>query len=437
MLRKHLSMPGLLNRARNQFHKIADPLSGKTQYTLVDCLLSGLALFGMKYPSLLKFDEDSHAQESRIRHNLKKLYQIEQAPCDTYFRERLDGVEPHELQRAMNRIIAQLQRSKVLEAYRFFDDYLLISIDGTGYFSSHEVHCESCCVKHHRDSSVTYYHQMLAAVVVHPTVRTVLPLIIEPIVKHDGMSKNDCEHNALKRLLVNLRRAHPHLKLLVTLDGLYADGVIIQLLQEFDIRFIITAKPADLKYLYEFYSAAKKATLCQQEKNVTHTYQWVNQLPLNDTHRTREVNLLCYEESIEKKRNQIQQRFSWITDLTLTATTVPLIRKGGRARWKVENETFNTLKNQGYQFEHNFGHGKKQLSVVLAYLMFIAFLIDQIQEYGCQYFKAALKQRKRLTRLWDQLRGLFLYYFVDSWADLYTAIIEDKGARLKDILNTS
>lgn len=437
MLRKHLSVPGLLTRARNQFHKIKDPLLGKTRYTLVDCLLSGLALFGMKYPSLLKFDEDTHAQEGRIRHNLKKLYQVDQAPCDTYFRERLDQVEPHELQRVMNRLIAQLQRSKVLETYRFFDDYLLLSIDGTGYFSSHEVHCESCCVKHHRDETVTYYHQMLAAVVVHPGIQTVLPLIVEPIVKHDGMSKNDCEHNALKRLLVNLRRAHPHLKLLVTLDGLYADGVIIQLLQEFDIRFIITAKPADLKYLYEFYGAAKKATFCQQEKNVTHRYQWVNQLPLNDTHRNREVNLLCYEESIEKKGNRIQQHFSWITDLYLTEKTVPLIRKGGRARWKVENETFNTLKNQGYQFEHNFGHGKKQLSVVLAYLMFIAFLIDQIQAYCCKYFKAALKQRKRLTRLWDQLRGLFLYYFVDSWADLYTAIIEAKGAHLKDLLNTS
>lgn len=168
------------------------------------------------------------------------------------------------------------------------------------------------------------------------------------------------------------------------------------------------------------------------------TYEWVNQLPLNDTHQTCEVNLLCYEESVlHKKKGVIQQRFSWITDLTLTAKTVPMVRKGGRARWKIENETFNTLKNQGYQFEHNFGHGKKQLSVVLAYLMFIAFLIDQIQAYCCKYFKAALKRRQRLTRLWDQLRGLFLYYIVDSWADLYTAIIEDKGARLKDILNTS
>jgi len=436
--RKHLHLPGLLERARSQFKRISDPLEGKTNYALPDCLMSGLALFGLKYPSLLQFDDDSHGKE-RIIHNLKMLYGIDRVPSDTYFRERLDPIEPLELQRVINRIIAQLQRARVLESYRYLVDYYVLSIDDTGYFSSHEIHCESCCVKHHRDGSVTYYHQMLAAVLVHPDRKTVFPFSLEPIVKKDGMSKNDCEHNALKRLLLNVRRAHPHLKLLVTLDGLYADGVIIKLLKELDIRFIITAKPADLKYLYEFYAAAKKVVLEQKEGLTTHTCHWVNQLPLNDTHADCHVNLLCYDEQVQhpKKARIKQQRFSWITDLELTEKTVIAIMRGGRARWKIENETFNTLKNQGYQFEHNFGHGQEHLSVVLAYLMLTAFLIDQIQEYGCRYFKAALRERKRLTRLWDKMRGLFLYYFVESWADLYTAIIEDKGARLKDLLNTS
>ena len=102
---------------------------------------------------------------------------------------------------------------------------------------------------------------MLAAVIAHPDHRQVFPLILEPILKQDGSKKNDCEHNGLKRLLVNLRRSHPHQKLIVTLDGLYADGVIIQLLKDLDIRFIITAHETDLKYLYEFYHAAKKDTL--------------------------------------------------------------------------------------------------------------------------------------------------------------------------------
>jgi len=62
--------------------------------------------------------------------------------------------------------------------------------------------------------------------------------------------------------------------------------------------------------------------------------------------------------------------------------------KGGRARWRIENETFNTLKNQGYEFEHNFGHGYKNLSTNFALLMMLAFAVDQIVELSCKLYKA-------------------------------------------------
>lgn len=437
-LRKHLYMPGLLTRVRSQFNKIPDAISSTTKFSLSDCLMSGLAMFGMKYPSLLQFDDAAHNDEI-VRHNLKMLYGIAQAPCDTYFRERLDPLDSEHLQRATNRVIAQLQRGKLLEAYRFYQDSYLVPIDGTSYFSSPEIHCASCCEKHHKDGSVTYYHQMLSAVLAHPFHRTVFPLIEEPIVKQDGQSKNDCEHNALKRLLVNLRRAHPHLEMIVTLDGLYADGPIIRLLHELNYRFIITAKETDLSYLFEFYKAAKKASLekidTKGKIKLAQHYEWVNRLPLNDTHPDLEVNLLTYCEKGKK-----EQRFSWITDLPLGNSSVERIMKGGRARWRIENETFNTLKNQGYQFEHNFGHGNQNLSMVLAKLMFLAFLLDQVQEYACKYFKAAFVKYKRRTYLWDKLRGCFLHYFFDDWEEMYSAILEGfrPGAlRAKDLLNTS
>ena len=104
--------------------------------------------------------------------------------------------------------------------------------DGTGYFSSSRVHCKNCCEKHHKDGRVTYYHQMLGAVVVHPEQREVFPLAPEPIVKGDGATKNDCERNAAKRLLGDVRREHPHLKLIVVEDGLASNGPHIQLLKQ-------------------------------------------------------------------------------------------------------------------------------------------------------------------------------------------------------------
>ena len=78
--------------------------------------------------------------------------------------------------------------------------------------------------------------------------------------------------------------------------------------------------------------------------------------------------------------------FSWVTDLDLSDKNLDLYQRAGRSRWRVENETFNTLKNQGYDLEHNYGHGKENLSTVLALLMFLAFAVDQIQEACCGLF---------------------------------------------------
>ncbi len=57
--------------------------------------------------------------------------------------------------------------------------------------------------------------------------------------------------------------------------------------------------------------------------------------------------------------------------------------RGACARWKIENETFNTLKNQGYQLGHNFRLGKQHLSEVFVLLMILAFLVDQIMQMCC------------------------------------------------------
>ena len=63
-----------------------------------------------------------------------------------------------------------------------------------------------------------------------------------------------------------------------------------------------------------------------------------------------------------------------------------------RTRWRVENEAFNTLKNQGYEFERNYGHGKQFLSSTLAGLMMLAFLVDQIQETGLAEYSSRLEK---------------------------------------------
>lgn len=342
--RKHLFLPGLLNRTSHMFGKIKDNIDQKAAISLTDCLMSGMAMFGLKYPSLLQFDNEGRDKSSPVTHNLHTLYGIQQIPSDTYLRERLDEVDPRNLQKPINRIIAQLQRGKILEQYQYHDDYCLVALDASGYFTSKQIHCDNCCEKHHKDGTVTFYHQMLAAVMVNPAYPTVFPLMIEPIQKQDGKTKNDCEHSAAKRLLENLRAAHPHLKMIIVMDGLYADGVIIRLLKKLKFHFIITAKEDDLKYLFEFYRAAPCREITESDASISRIYRYAQGLPLSDNNSEIEVNVLeCTEQTPQK-----QTQFCWITDLLLNDNNVARIAKGGRARWKIENETFNTLKNRNY-----------------------------------------------------------------------------------------
>ena len=421
-MRKDLSAPGLFKTARESFESINDPVSRRSNLTLADCLMSGLAIFSLKYPSLLQFDRAQ--SETEVAHNLKSLYHIQEVPSDTYLRERLDEISPELLRQTFKAIFSQFQRGKELEAYSYIDGHYLLSIDGTGFFSSSEVHCDNCCVKNHRDGRTTYYHQMLAAVLVHPDISAVIPFPPEPILKQDGAKKNDCERNAAKRLLPALRREHPHLKLVVVEDALASNGPHIKQLQALDMRFILGVKP---KGNVSLFNCAAGATMQTHEKlddsGSMHKFEWINDVPLNDTCDDVSVNFLKYWEI---KPNGRQQHFSWVTDLPLTEETVYKIMRGGRARWKIENETFNTLKNQGYHFEHNFGHGYKHLSTTFAYLMMLAFLIDNVQSLSCQLFKQSQIKAISKIRFWEKFRHLFFGYLIDSWDDFYSVMAYGK-----------
>ena len=232
-LRKHLSTPGLLEAIRLSFATIPDPRNG-CPIPLVDALMSGLAVFGLKYPSLLKFDE-AYQNEEVIRANLKSLYSVEHAPCDTQLRTRLDPIDPEQLRSAFAAVHRQLQRGKALEDYPYWEGHYLVSIDGTGQYASSAISCPQCCVRNEGKANESYYHQLLAAVIVHPDLKTVLPLMPEAITRADGACKNDCERNAAKRLLGHLRQDHPKLKLIVVEDSLSSNGPHLKLLESLDI----------------------------------------------------------------------------------------------------------------------------------------------------------------------------------------------------------
>jgi hypothetical protein len=421
--RKHLSAKGLHNIVHESFQAISNRTrvedGKKSKITLSDCLMSGLAVFGLKYPSLLQFDKDSQ-EGGCIHNNLKMLYQVNQVPSDTYMRERLDNVDQASLYPAFNQLFAQVQRGKDLEEYAFMDGYFLMSGDGSGYFSSKTLHCKDCCTKCHRDGSQSYYHQMMSAAIVHPDHPTVLPFCPEPITNADGSEKNDCERNASERLYRRIRREHPHLKIIVTEDALGSNGPHLRLLQELNMRFIIVVKPDGNKAIFEYLKGINCEKIEQTTDEFTYKINFINKIPLNDSNHNLEVNYL--ELAVYNKNGDLEYHNSWVTDILITKYNAYQLCQGGRAKWKIENETFNTLKNQGYHFEHNFGHGFNHLSTIFASLMFLAFLIDQIQQSCCGLFKEALTKMGSRKRLWERMRAYFMTLFIDSWEDFLLGI---------------
>jgi hypothetical protein len=416
--RKHLSADALFGVVRSGFAAIPDYRLSDTDISLTDALMAAFALFSLTSPSLLAFDKH------RVEGNLGTIYAIDRVPCDTQMREILDPVSPESVRPLFKSVFGQLQRGKALEPMVFLDDHYLLALDGTGYFSSKTIHCASCLQKVHRNGSITYYHQMLGAALVHPDQRAVIPLMPEPIVKQDGTGKNDCERNAAKRFLAKLRKDHPHLKFIVTEDSLSSNAPHIETLHAHGLHYILGVKDGDHAYLFEQVQAAAQAgRVTSYERHdraarVVHRFRFVNDMPLNTSNIDVRVNFIEYWEVGDHK----VQHFSWVTDLRVSQRNVYHLMRGGRARWKIENETFNTLKNQGYHFEHNYGHGTQNLSVVFAMVMMLAFLVDQTQQLCCALFQAVWGKLGSKRLLWERMRALFYDYALESMRQLLEAL---------------
>ena len=428
--RKNLSAPGLLSIIYHQFLKVPDPreFTKNVTISITDHLMSGIAVFRLKCPSLL--DYDKKRSKNVITQNLHDLYHVKNPPSDTYLRERLDHVDPNDIRPAFKKVFAAFQRGKGLEEFEYLDGHVLISGDGTGQFSSSSVCCPQCCVKELQNGTKTYYHQMFGACIVHPDKKNVIPLCPEVILNQDGSSKNDCERNACKRFLENFRREHPHLKAILVEDGLSSTAPHIRMIEEYGLKYILGAKPGDHQFLFEQLETSKETLYheIRTSDGYYHQFRFLNGASLNKSNQDVKVNILEYRQTDPKGK---ELNFSWVTNILISTTNAHKIAKGGRARWKIENETFNTLKNLGYNFEHNYGHGKKYLSTVLCLLMMLAFLVDQVQEICCSLFQRCRKSARTYRNLWETMRALFQYVRFNDWEAFYLTLSEEKP------LNTS
>ena len=365
-------------------------------------------------PSLVEFQR--RIEEKKHFSNLSNIFHVQSVPKDSQMRQNLDQVSPKQLYPIFSDWIGRLQRGKHLEQYRFLDRYYLVPIDGSQYFSSKNIHC-SGCLRANSKSGPRYYHQILQAVIVHPDMRQVLPLAPEPIQNTDGSKKQDCEINAGKRMVANLRKQHPKLPMVIVGDGLYSKQPFIDAVKQSRMSYILVAKPDDHKVLFEWVRDLQAlgdggSLEFTDKKGRKHRYRWVNSVPLNGSKDADNVNFFEYELI---PKDKVMYRNSWVTDILVDVHNVADLVKGGRARWKIENEIFNTLKNQGYHIEHNYGHGNQHLSMNFFVLNLLAFYMHQIFELTDRLYQRCRLKTSSRKEYFSLLRHIFQILLFRSW----------------------
>ena len=385
--------------------QLPDHRRSNVSYKLSDSLKGAYAMFSLKSPSLLAFRQNFELPSRR--HNLQSVYDLADIPGDTAMRQAIDGVAPQQLYPLFSQLIEVLRQEQVWESRQVLGSYTAISVDGTGYYCSSKKQCPHCLVKKSRNGEEKYYHQLLGAVQMHPESKNVFPVGGEAIVRQQQGGKNDCEYTAAKRLISRVIEQFKQDKLLFVLDALYVKGPMIELIKSAQASYVIV-----LKQSYVQVQAERLAEQGQLESyswsdgKTKSTARFKNSLILNGQYQHIRPNYVEFEQ-IEIKSGKTLYKGSWITDIPLRKDNITEVIAVGRSRWKIENETFNTLKNQGYHLEHNYGHGQQYLATNFALLTLIAFLVDQIAQALDAAFNKAWKACGSKRNLWEKVRQVF------------------------------
>jgi DNA-binding PadR family transcriptional regulator len=410
------------------------------KYTVNHALKAGFSVFFTQSPSFLQHQRLMKPKKGRD--NAESLFGLSEIPCDNQIRKLLDPIPAKTVFGAFKSTYKWLETNRVIKQFKYLDNQILLALDGTEYYSSKKINCPHCNCRKHKNGSVTYYHQAVTPVIVSPSKKQVINFPPEFIKKQDGKTKQDCENIAVKRWLLKnfVEREKNQITLLG--DDLYSRQPICELALEQGYNFIFVAKPSSHKTLYEWLDVLEKngelttGEIKNYEKGKRRIYRYraVNKVLLRETEPSLIVN--WYEvEILDTAKNKVIYQNSFITNHELNEQNIFSIIVSGRTRWKVENESNNILKNQGYNLEHNFGHGQENLSEILLSLNLLAFLFHNVLDLVNSIYQKVRKSLGARKRFFNDIRALLNYVWFQSWNDLFIFILTEGDER--ELVNTS
>jgi len=423
----------LLGDLREACAAFPDKRKSEGVYTMADIGMSAFSLFFMQSESFLSYQRA--LEEGRKTSNCQTLFGMARIPTDNHIRSMLDPVHPSHLQPVFDKVITTLAAHGGLEPFQRLGGRTLVALDGTEYFCSQKLDCPHCQTRKRANGKIESYHSMLAATIVAPGHAMVVPLMPEFIVKQDGAEKQDCERNAAKRWIAAHAARMAPLRPVYLGDDLFACQPIAEAVLASGADFLFTAKPDSHKALYDFMSGATLDELSVRRKEGRRTlvtrYRWFTQAPIREPVATKTgaanaLNVNWIGVTISDASGKTTYDGAFVTSLPVTRDTVAEIAACARARWKIENESFNVLKNNGYHLEHNFGHGKDNLAMMFAAMNLLAFAFHTVCDCIEDLWHEARLAKRARKRFFEHIRTITAYLVFPSWETLMQTLIDSK-----------
>jgi len=430
----------LINKMHSVFSALPDSRNTSTshnlKYAVEDAALSAFSVFFTQSPSFL--DYQVRMQKELGKNNAQSIFGVHKIPSDNQIRNILDPIPPEIVFPLFAEITDDLYQDGYLNPFRSIGDTLLIALDGTDFFSSEKISCPLCTQQTLKNGKTLHRHTAITPAVVAPGQSNVMPLVPAFVQPQDGHEKQDCEIAAAKRWLNDWGNHYSPWRVTLLGDDLYCHQPFCQAAINDGFDILMVCKPDSHRLLYEWIADFERIgevrtvekTRWNGKQRLIESYRYLNQVPLRDSDDALMLNW-C-ELTITNAAGKTVFRNAWVTTHLISDDNVVEIAAAGRCRWKIENENNNTLKNHGYHFEHNFGHGKLHLSNLLATLNLLAFLLHTTLDWIDVSYHTVRGLLPSRRTFFEHLRALMQYFPFDHWKCLMSFMISRLDGKIPD-----
>ena len=378
----------------------------RKEYSMAEIVMGGLFMFIFKEASRNAYD--GHRGDAIFAKNYYLQFKLRLPHPDT-IDQVMRELPPQLVEELKAHLVSKLFEQKTLRKFRFLDKYYHIAFDATGIQTFDKRHCEHCLTRTSKTDIVTYFHYVLEAKLVTSSglAISIASEFIENRENRD-FDKQDCEQKAFGRLAVKIKKQFPRLPICILADGLYPNDTIFGICRANDWRFIITLKDGCLKTFHQdaglLKATAKGRSVYRADKTTRTTleYKFLNDIEYKKNNYSW-VSCIETKVYLSDKTNEVQQ-FVYITNVPQTVDNVVNTADGGRLRWKIENEGFNTQKNSGYELEHKFSRVSYNAMQNYYQLLQIAHMINQFVEKSKDFIDLMKEHSKQTIKaLWNEL----------------------------------